>query len=146
MWPPTFAFWVYPLRRSGKRSRACLLTSLIITFSTIFSAKICGRSPAGASISVSSKSSSSSSIRADESGCESLDPSLYKAFAFTPNDQDNSYAAWQSSIVASFGIFIVFDIAPEIKDCAAAIMVIWLSTDKYRVPIRPHTFAQSKTP
>ena len=42
-------------------------------------------------------------------------------------------------------MFIVLDIAPEIKDCAAAIILIWLSTDRNLLPIRPHTFAQSNT-
>ena len=41
-------------------------------------------------------------------------------------------------------MLIVFEIAPEMKGCEAAIMVIWLSTDKKRLPIRPQTFAQSK--
>ena len=32
--------------------------------------------------------------------------------------------------VASFGMLIVFEIAPEMKGCAAAIMRIWLSTER----------------
>ena len=39
---------------------------------------------------------------------------------------------------------MVLEMAPEINGCAAAIMVMWLSTDKKRLPIRPQTFAQSK--
>ena len=42
-------------------------------------------------------------------------------------------------------MLIVLEIAPEIKGCAAAIILIWLSTDKNLLPILPHTFAQSKT-
>ena len=62
-----------------------------------------------------------------------------------PSCQDSMYASLQSSIVASFGILIVFEIAPDIKDCAAAIIFIWLSTDKNLLPILPQTFAQSNT-
>ena len=35
----------------------------------------------------------------------------------------------QSSTVAAFGMLIVFEIAPEMKGCAAAIIRMWLSTD-----------------
>ena len=55
------------------------------------------------------------------------------------------YASLQSSIVASLGMFIVFEIAPDINDWAAAIILIWLSTDSERLPILPHTLAQSNT-
>ena len=46
---------------------------------------------------------------------------------------------------ASFGIFIVLEMAPDIKDCAAAIILMWLSTDKNLLPILPQTLAQSNT-
>ena len=36
----------------------------------------------------------------------------------------------QSSTVASFGMLMVLEIAPEMKGCAAAIMRMWLSTDE----------------
>ena len=39
---------------------------------------------------------------------------------------------------------MVFEMAPEMNGWAAAIMVMWLSTDKKRLPIRPQTLAQSK--
>ena len=48
-------------------------------------------------------------------------------------------------MVASRGMLTVFEMAPEMKDCAAAIMRMWLSTDRYRLPLRPHALAQSKT-
>ena len=51
----------------------------------------------------------------------------------------------QSPIVASFGMLIVFEIAPETKLCAAAIIRMWLSTDRYRTPVLPQALAQSKT-
>ena len=44
----------------------------------------------------------------------------------------------QSSIVAAFGMLIVFEIAPVMKGCAAAIMRIWPSVEIERVPVRPH--------
>jgi len=44
----------------------------------------------------------------------------------------------QSSTVALFGMLIVFEIAPEMNGCTAAIMRMWLSTDKARLPVRPH--------
>ena len=51
----------------------------------------------------------------------------------------------QSSTVAVFGMLIVFDIAPEMNGCAAAIIRMWLSTDNERRPMRPHGLAQSNT-
>jgi hypothetical protein len=36
----------------------------------------------------------------------------------------------QSSTVASFGMLIVLEIAPEMKGWAAAIMRMWLSTER----------------
>src|SRR5271166_2925873 len=42
-------------------------------------------------------------------------------------------------------MLIVFEIAPEMKGCTAAIMRMWLSTDKARLPVRPHGLAQSNT-
>ena len=62
-----------------------------------------------------------------------------------PNFQDLIYAFLQSSTEAVLGIFIVFEIAPDINGCDAAIISIWLLTDKKRLPILPHMFAQSKT-
>ena len=44
----------------------------------------------------------------------------------------------QSSTVASFGMLMVLEMAPEMKGCAAAIMRMWLSTDRERLPMRPH--------
>ena len=141
--PPTIAFCVYPLRRSGIFSRSVLMISLITTFSTIFSAMTAAFS-CGVPVSRISAASSSSSINAAAKGCDSFDPSRYSALALVPKDQLSSYAFWQSSIVASFGMLIVFEIAPEINDCAAAIIVMWLLTDRYRLPFLPHGFAQSK--
>ena len=40
-------------------------------------------------------------------------------------------------------MLIVFEIAPEINGCAAAIILIWLSVDKKRFPIFPQGLAQS---
>ena len=51
----------------------------------------------------------------------------------------------QSSIVALFGMLMVLEMAPEMNGWLAAIMRMWLSTDKNRLPIRPHGLAQSKT-
>ena len=51
----------------------------------------------------------------------------------------------QSSTVAAFGMLMVFEIAPEMKGCAAAIIRMWLSADNARVPVRPHGLAQSNT-
>ena len=48
-------------------------------------------------------------------------------------------------MVALFGMLIVLEIAPEMKDCAAAIMVMWLLTDRNRLPVLPQGLAQSKT-
>ena len=42
-------------------------------------------------------------------------------------------------------MLIVFEMAPEMKDCAAAIMRMWASTLSDRVPFRPQTLAQSNT-
>ena len=42
-------------------------------------------------------------------------------------------------------MLMVFEIAPETKGCAAAIMRIWLSVDRWRVPLRPQAVAQSNT-
>ena len=51
----------------------------------------------------------------------------------------------QSSTVAAFGMLMVLEIAPEMKGCAAAIMRMWLSTERQRLPMRPHGLAQSNT-
>ena len=42
-------------------------------------------------------------------------------------------------------MLIVLEMAPEIKLCAAAIMVMWLLTDRNRLPFLPQALAQSKT-
>ena len=97
----------------------------------------------GLPVSKISAASSSSSMSADARGCDSFEPSRYKAFALIPKDQLNSYAFLQSSIVALLGIFIVLDIAPEIKDCAAAIIYMWLLTERNLVPFFPQGLAQS---
>ena len=50
-----------------------------------------------------------------------------------------------SSTVVSSGMLIVFEIAPEMNGCAAAIIRMcplgWMN----RLPFVPHRFAQSKT-
>jgi len=51
----------------------------------------------------------------------------------------------QSSTEAPFCMLIVLEMAPVMKGCAAAIMRMWLSTERKRVPRRPHGLAQSKT-
>ncbi len=48
-------------------------------------------------------------------------------------------------MVALFGMLIVLLIAPLMNDCAAAIMWMWLSTDRNRLPVLPQGLAQSKT-
>ena len=42
-------------------------------------------------------------------------------------------------------MLMVLEIAPEMKGCAAAIMRMWLSTERKRLPMRPHGLAQSNT-
>ena len=73
------------------------------------------------------------------------------------NTQGNAYEAYQwlknhkaqSSFLVTANyhmprLILEFKkIAPEIKGCDAAIILIWLSTDKNLVPILPHIFAQS---
>ena len=115
--------------------------------STIFSTTSLVRLVKSCSLVELSSSSlmSSSSSKAEFSGWLNFDPSLYNALAFIPNCQDSIYASLQSSIVALLGIFIVFEIAPDTKDWAAAIILIWLSTDKDLFPILPQTLAQSNT-
>jgi len=39
----------------------------------------------------------------------------------------------------------ILEIAPEMNGCTAAIMRMWLSTDRARLPVRPHELAQSDT-
>ncbi len=51
----------------------------------------------------------------------------------------------QSSTVAALGMLMVLLIAPETKGCAAAIMRIWESTERKRLPVRPQGLAQSNT-
>ena len=51
----------------------------------------------------------------------------------------------QSSTVASFGMLMVLEMAPEMKGWLAAIMWMWLATDSERLPLRPHGEAQSNT-
>ena len=50
-----------------------------------------------------------------------------------------------SSIVASLGRLIVFDVAPLISGCTAAIILMWPVWWMYRSPSRPFLFAVSKT-
>ena len=51
----------------------------------------------------------------------------------------------QSSTLASSGMLMVLEMAPEMNGCAAAIMRIWLSTERKRLPLRPQGEAQSNT-
>ena len=46
---------------------------------------------------------------------------------------------------APFGMLMVLEIAPKMKGCNAAIMRMWLWTDRARLPVRPHGLAQSNT-
>jgi hypothetical protein len=41
-------------------------------------------------------------------------------------------------------MLMVLEMAPEMKGWAAAIMRIWLSTERKRLPMRPQGLAQSK--
>ena len=41
----------------------------------------------------------------------------------------------QSSTVAAFGMLMVLEIAPEMNGWAAAIMRMWLSTERKRLPL-----------
>jgi hypothetical protein len=50
--------------------------------------------------------------------------------ALSASFQDSRYASLQSSTVASFGMLMVLEIAPEMNGCAAAIMRMWLSTER----------------
>ena len=51
----------------------------------------------------------------------------------------------QSSTLASLGMLMVLEMAPEMKGWLAAIMWMWLATDRKRLPLRPHGLAQSNT-
>src|SRR6202035_5769328 len=42
-------------------------------------------------------------------------------------------------------MLMVFEMAPVMNGCAAAIIRMWLSTERQRVPLGPHGLAQSKT-
>ncbi len=42
-------------------------------------------------------------------------------------------------------MLMVFEIAPEMKGWLAAIILMWLSTERHRLPSRPHGLAQSNT-
>ena len=48
-------------------------------------------------------------------------------------------------MVAEFGMLMVFEIAPETNGWQAASMRMWLSTERYRLPLRPQGLAQSNT-
>ncbi len=48
-------------------------------------------------------------------------------------------------MVAAFGMLIVLEIAPEMNDWADAIMWMWLSTLRNRLPVLPQGLAQSNT-
>ena len=51
-----------------------------------------------------------------------LQPSRYRAIAFSPAFHASMYAVSSSSTVASAGWFTVLEMAPEMKGWAAAIM------------------------
>ena len=76
--------------------------------------------------SVSSKPSMSSSSCSTSvlvfKGWLNLLPSRYSALAFKPSSQLNRYDAPTSETVASVGKLMVFEMAPEMKGCAAAII------------------------
>ncbi len=78
------------------------------------------------------------------SGWLSLEPSRYKALALIISCQLSRYACLTSSTEASCGILIVFEIAPLMNGWAAAIMRMWDSADRKRLPVLPHLLAQSK--
>jgi hypothetical protein len=42
-------------------------------------------------------------------------------------------------------MLMVFEIAPEMNGWATAIMWMWLSTERQRLPLRPQGLAQSNT-
>ncbi len=42
-------------------------------------------------------------------------------------------------------MLMVFEIAPEMNGCDAAIMWMWLATERERLPLRPQGLAQSNT-
>ena len=79
------------------------------------------------------------------SGWLSLEPSRYRALALSISCQLSRYAFFTSSTVASCGMLIVFEIAPETNGWAAAIMRMCDSAARKRWPILPHLLAQSKT-
>src|SRR3954468_1466026 len=119
-----------------------------MTFSVIFSAACtCG---ALASSFFSSAATAARSAASDESATElsgwlSFDPSRYRAFALVISCHDSQYAFFTSSTVASLGMLIVFEIAPEMNGWAAAIMRMCDSHDRNRLPSLPHLLAQSNT-
>ena len=92
---------------------------------TIFSAA-CTAAGFGSSLT----SSSSAVSLVVFSGWLSFDPSRYSAFALIISCHDSRYAAFTSSIVASYGMLIVLLIAPLMNGWAAAIIRMWLSADR----------------
>jgi len=50
----------------------------------------------------------------------------------------------QSSTVAAYGMLTVFEIAPEMKGCTAAIIRMWLSAESARLPVRPQGLAPGR--
>jgi hypothetical protein len=50
-----------------------------------------------------------------------------------------------SSTVASFGKLTVFEMAPDKKGCAAAIIRMWDIGARKRLPVLPQRLAQSNT-
>ena len=94
----------------------------------------------------------SSALRASRSGASamvlsgwlSFEPSRYSALALSISCQLSWYALLTSSMVASWGILIVLEMAPETNGWAAAIIRMWRFRRQERCPILPHLLAQSK--
>src|SRR5580692_5152511 len=61
-------------------------------------------------------------VPAADRGCDFLQPSRYTATALRPSFHACRYASMMSSTDAFSGRLTVFDIAPEINGCAAAII------------------------
>ena len=60
-----------------------------------------------------------------ESGCESLLPSRYTAIALSPSRHDSLWMRSTSATVASAGMLMVLEMAPERNGCTAAIIRTW---------------------
>src|SRR5262249_52152936 len=83
------------------------------------------RSLSAAALPVSVSSSSSAVSDLEDRGWLSLQPSRYRALAFSPSSHDRRYDAAISSTLAEFGRLIVLEIAPEMNGWPAAIMRMW---------------------